>query len=338
MALPDPLGLRDVLVPCPVRGCDVRTRVGVEQDVHIRTHLCASSNEKLLYHVRHHSNLYLHRLVPSFARLNVPRFLVNILTGTGRGVRRHVDQPRELRERFMRQIGDCWFMLPDPGKMKSVPKREEQLDELKNDGFVWTAWWIHPELLAQAWWQDEPVPGNLYAEPPPSEVGFDFNESSVPKPEGWLYTYRELTADHLPALYELRAGIETFCVDNLGVDMQRVQIWTHCPVSEAYSTLHIKVCALMCINKSGPINGALQVHYQRPQDERYLGRSVLLDQLIENLELSGDPFGVPRVQDYWLGDQFVRTMKQVVQEVYHEEQDVSEDRARIKCDNLCVCR
>ena len=81
-----------------------------------------------------------------------------------------------------------------------------------------------------------------------------------------------------------------------------------------------------------------QVHYERPQDERYLGRSVLLDQLIENLELCGDPFGAPRVQDYWLGDQFVRTMKQVVHEVYHEEQDVSEAHATVNCDDLCVCR
>ena len=96
------------------------------------------------------------------------------------------------------------------------------------------------------------------------------------KPEGWLYTYRELRPEHLPALRELERGIVDFCENNLGVDMRQVQIWTHCPVSEAYSTLHIKV------------------HYRRPQDDRYLGRSVLLGELIDSLEQFGNPFGKQR--------------------------------------------
>eukprot|EP00658_Telonema_sp_P-2_P068791 TRINITY_DN5776_c0_g2_i2.p1 TRINITY_DN5776_c0_g2~~TRINITY_DN5776_c0_g2_i2.p1 ORF type:complete len:330 (+),score=64.43 TRINITY_DN5776_c0_g2_i2:155-1144(+) len=291
----EPTSLQDILVPCPVHGCNVRTKVGKVQDDHIRTHLCQSAGEKLVYHVRHHSDLYLHKIVPGYASLSVPRFLVHMLTGTGRGVRKHVSQPTALRERFMRQIGECWWMLPDPGKMKKVPKREEDLAMAVEDGFVWTAWWIHPELMAQSWWQDEPVRGPIYDEPPPTAVGFDFSESSVSKPDGWLYTYRELTTEHLPMLRELEAGITSFCQDNLGVDMQQVQIWTHNPVSEAYSTLHIKV------------------HYKRPQDDRYLGRSILLCDLMRNLECFGDAFGPARIQDFWLGHQFILTLRRSTQ-------------------------
>lgn len=303
-ALPDPMGLQDILVECPVAGCSVRTRVGPEQDDHIRTHLCAASGEKLVYHVRHHSDLYWHKVLPGYASLRIPRFLVHMLTGTGRGVRRHLEQPKPLRARFMKQIGDCWWLLPDPGKMKKVPKREEDLPPLVEKGFVWTAWWIHPVLMPQAWWQPHPVRGELYDEKPPSHVGFDFNESVIPKPDGWLATYRDLTPDHLPALRELERGIQDFCVNNLHVDLAQVQIWSHSPVSEAYSTLHIKV------------------HYRHPQDERYLGRSVLLGDLIYNLEHFGDPFGVARVQDFWLGHQFILTLRRYAKEIYHEDSDV----------------
>lgn len=73
---------RQIKVPCPVYGCDVWA-TNVDMDEHIRTHLCQvehtdrlraslpnmlgvlqSSGEKHLYHMQHHSDLYLDKLKP----------------------------------------------------------------------------------------------------------------------------------------------------------------------------------------------------------------------------------------------------------------------------------
>lgn len=80
-----------------------------------------------------------------------------------------------------------------------------------------------------------------------------------------------------------------------------------CQVSEAYSILHIKV------------------HYLRPQDDRYLGRSIQLDDCISNLKLFGNAFGPPRMQDYWGGHQIILTIRNYCDETVEVELDQTEE-------------
>jgi len=290
-----------IRVPCPIHGCEY-WGTNHEMDDHIRTHLCQSSGEKHLYHMRHHSDLYHDKILPGYRQLQVPRFLVHILNGDGKGVKKHVNQPPELRRKFMRQIGE-FFVVPDPGKMKRVPRTEADIIAATRDGFVFTAWHIHPELMAQGWWHAVPLKGALYEEPPET-FPFDFNESRVPKPDGWLATFRDLRPGHIRMLEEFREGVYQFVEETTGVCREDLEVWTHTPVSEAYSTFHIKV------------------HYLRPQDERYLGRSILLDDCINNLKRYGDAFGPPAMQDYWGGHQIILTLRRYCVESHDPETDI----------------
>eukprot|EP00656_Telonema_subtile_P040496 TRINITY_DN45564_c0_g1_i1.p1 TRINITY_DN45564_c0_g1~~TRINITY_DN45564_c0_g1_i1.p1 ORF type:complete len:314 (-),score=71.16 TRINITY_DN45564_c0_g1_i1:21-962(-) len=45
-------------------------------------------------------------------------------------------------------IGD-WLLIPNP-RMKCLPKAEDLPDMLER-GFVYTAWWVHPDLQARPW-------------------------------------------------------------------------------------------------------------------------------------------------------------------------------------------
>lgn len=62
-----------------------------------------------------------------------------MVPGEGKGVKKHLAQPPEVRRMFMRQIED-FFVLPDPGKMKRVPRTLDDLRTATRDGFVFTAW------------------------------------------------------------------------------------------------------------------------------------------------------------------------------------------------------
>lgn len=114
--------------------------------------------------------------------------------------------------------------------MKNVPRTLEDLEAAAKDGFVFTSWWIHPELQPQAWWQEHPVRGHLYEESA-EVIPFDFNESNIKKPAGWLATFRDLRPEHVPELELFRDGMYAFIEEVTGVQKQDLEVWTHTPGS-----------------------------------------------------------------------------------------------------------
>mmetsp|Transcript_61050 Transcript_61050/g.137800 ORF Transcript_61050/g.137800 Transcript_61050/m.137800 type:complete len:834 (-) Transcript_61050:26-2527(-) len=205
-----------------------------------------------------------------------------------------------------------FFFMPNP-KYHEVPEDLIPAADAMRSGtgtsgkFRFVAWWVHPEFLlsvktwmtklsSSAWislrrkGSHSCSMGSIVSQTQeqdelerPCEVGApgDFRFSDVPKPLGYLNTYRDLAGDgHVELLEALATSARQFLEHVIGNAMSTARVSTgfHYPVRTQYSTLHLQLRV-----NSGDVSGGAD------------GRGIDLLRLMDRLKK--DPFTFSRDEE-----------------------------------------
>jgi hypothetical protein len=186
-------------------------------------------------------------------------------------------------DRWSRQaarVGQDWILRPS---YKMGTDILPNLKFLQRHGFHYIAFWVHDKFKRNPFWNNtdnKVFEGVRYAGP---KGGF----TDVPYPEHYLHSPLDLTPDHIPVLKELLTCGRRYLADLFNINGNDIAVFAHIPNQRDDCTLHVHFRYKPSLMKS--IYEGIR---------RRNGRTVLLTELIRNLEQLEEPVRYPLFPSY----------------------------------------